>query len=97
LELRDGSLSAWPSGSLHDAELYRNLKPQQASRALNALRDIGVVERARQGRWYVIDPVLRRYLAERRVEPLSFLRTAFDVSERSDEASFGSGAITRDE
>ncbi|MGZ6667885.1 MAG: AAA family ATPase [Solirubrobacteraceae bacterium] len=80
-----------------DAELYRNLKPQQASRALNALRDIGVVERVRQGRWYVIDPFLRRYLAERRVEPLSFLRTAFDVSETSDAASFGPGAATGDE
>ena len=64
-----------------EAELYRNLKPQQASRALNALRDIGVVERARQGRWYVIDPMLRRYLAGRRVEPLSFTRNAFDVAE----------------
>jgi DNA-binding transcriptional ArsR family regulator len=64
-----------------DAELYRNLKPQQASRALNALRDIGVVDRARQGRWYVTDPLLRRYLKGRRIEPLSFVRAAFDVSE----------------
>jgi DNA-binding transcriptional ArsR family regulator len=64
-----------------DAELYRNLKPQQASRALNALRDIGVVERARQGRWYVIDPLLRHYLASRRVEPLSFVRSNFDIAE----------------
>jgi hypothetical protein len=67
-----------------DAELYQALKPQQAARALNALRDIGVVERARQGRWYVVDPLLRRYLAARRVEPLSF--AAFDVSEVSDHA-----------
>ena len=51
-----------------DAELHRDLKPQQASRALNALRDIGVVERARHGRWYVIDPLLRRYLAQRRLD-----------------------------
>ena len=80
-----------------DAELYRDLKPQQASRALNALRDIGVVERAGQGRWYVIDPLLRRYLAQRRVEPLSLLRTAFDVSETSDAASFGAGGVTGDE
>jgi hypothetical protein len=57
------------------AELYQGLKPQQASRALNALRDIGVVERAGQANWYVIDPLLRRYLATRRVEPLTFLRT----------------------
>jgi hypothetical protein len=70
-----------------DAELYRNLKPQQASRALNALRDIGVTERARQGRWYIVDPLLRRYLASRRVEPLSFVRAALDVVEVSDHAN----------
>jgi hypothetical protein len=58
------------------AELYQGLKPQQASRALGALRDIGVVERAGQASWYVIDPLLRRYLATRRVEPLTFLRAA---------------------
>jgi DNA-binding transcriptional ArsR family regulator len=80
-----------------DAELYRNLKPQQASRALNALRDIGVVERARQGRWYVIDPLLRRYLAGRRVEPLSFTRNAFDVVEVSDHASVSIEPGRRDE
>jgi hypothetical protein len=56
------------------AGLYRGLKPQQASRALNALRDVGVVEHAGQAKWYVIDPLLRRYLATRRVEPLTFLR-----------------------
>ncbi len=61
------------------AELYHGLKPQQASRALNALRDIGVVERAGQASWYVVDPLLRRYLATRRVEPLTFLRTAEDT------------------
>jgi DNA-binding transcriptional ArsR family regulator len=70
-----------------DAELYRNLRPQQASRALNALRDIGVIERARQGRWYVVDPLLRRYLAARRVEPLSFIRSAFDAVEVADSAT----------
>lgn len=56
-----------------DAELYRGLKPEQASRALNGLRNIGAIERAGQGQWYVIDPLLRRYLATRRVEPLTFL------------------------
>jgi hypothetical protein len=60
------------------AELYQGLKPQQASRALNALRNIGVVEHAGQASWYVIDPLLRRYLAMRRVEPLTFVRTAHD-------------------
>jgi hypothetical protein len=69
-----------------DAELYRNLKPQQASRALNALRDIGVVERARQRRWYIVDPLLRRYLAARRVEPLSFVSTPSAIVEVPDEA-----------
>lgn len=67
-----------------DAELYQALKPQQAARALNALRDIGVVERARQGKWYVVDPLLRRYLAGRRVEPLSF--AALDVIDVFDHA-----------
>lgn len=51
------------------AELYRGLKPQQASRALNALRGLGVVERAGRASWYVTDPLLRRYFAARRVEP----------------------------
>jgi hypothetical protein len=55
------------------AELYQGLKPQQASRALNSLRDAGVVERAGQASWYVIDPLLRRYLAARRVEPVRFV------------------------
>jgi hypothetical protein len=57
------------------AELYRGLRPQQASRALNALRDLGVVEHAGQASWHVVDPLLRRYLAALRVEPLSFVRT----------------------
>jgi uncharacterized protein len=77
-----------------DAELYRNLRPQQASRALNALRDIGVVVRARQGRWHVVDPLLRRYLAARRVEALSFVASAFDVVEVSDRASVSIEAAT---
>jgi hypothetical protein len=62
------------------AELYQGLKPQQASRALNALRNIGVVERAGQASWYVLDPLLRRYLAMRRVEPLTFVRTSHDTA-----------------
>jgi hypothetical protein len=69
------------------AELYQDLKPQQASRALNALRDIGVVERAGQASWYVIDPLLRRYLATRRVEPLTFMRTAHDELSINDAAT----------
>ena len=56
------------------AELYQGLKPQQAARALNALRDAGVAERAGRGQWYIVDPLLRRYLEGRRVEPLSFAR-----------------------
>ena len=55
------------------AELYTDLRPQQASRGLAALHDRGLVARGdRQGQWTVIDPLLRRYLAGRRVEPLSF-------------------------
>jgi DNA-binding transcriptional ArsR family regulator len=58
------------------AELYSDLKPQQASRGLAALRDRGLIARGeRQGQWTVLDPLLRRYLASRRVEPLSFVRS----------------------
>jgi hypothetical protein len=77
------------------AELYQALKPQQAARALNALRDIGVVERKRQASWYVVDPLLRRYLATRRVEPLSFVRAASDVVLVSDVATTASADIRR--
>jgi DNA-binding transcriptional ArsR family regulator len=69
------------------AELYANLKPQQASRGLAALRDHGLIAAgARQGQWTVIDPLLRRYLAARRVEPLSFVRSASDAIAVSDHA-----------
>jgi hypothetical protein len=43
---------------------------------LNALRDVGVIERAGQGDWHVIDPLLKRYLAARRLEALSLIRAA---------------------
>ncbi len=57
------------------AELYAGLRPQQASRGLAALHDRGVIVRASgRGEWRVVDPLLRRYLAGRRVEPLSFIR-----------------------
>jgi len=70
------------------AELYTDLKPQQASRGLAALLDRGLVTRGeRQGRWTVIDPLFRRYLASRRVEPLSFVRAASDTLTISDSAS----------
>ncbi len=53
------------------AELYRDLRPQEAARALGKLRDIGVIDRnGESGQWFVVDPLLRRYLAGRRVEPL---------------------------
>jgi hypothetical protein len=69
------------------AELYASLKPQQASRGLAALRDHGLIAPgARQGQWTVVDPLLRRYLAARRVEPLSFVRWASDSIAISDEA-----------
>lgn len=60
------------------AELYQGMKPQQASRALGALRDIGVIERAGHASWHVVDPLLRRYLLLRRVEPLTFMRAGFE-------------------
>jgi hypothetical protein len=58
------------------SELYRDMRPQQAARTLDALRDIGVIDRGEQmGHWLVIDPLLRRYLTARRLEPLSFGRS----------------------
>jgi hypothetical protein len=45
------------------APAYADLRPQQAARALKALGDRGIVARGeRQGEWFVIDPLLRRYL-----------------------------------
>jgi uncharacterized protein len=70
------------------AELYADLKPQQAARALRALHDRGIVGRGdRKGGWFVVDPLLRRYLAARRVEPLSFVRAVQDSLAVSDAAS----------
>jgi uncharacterized protein len=70
------------------AELYTNLKPQQASRGLAALHDRGrIAQGGRHGQWTVIDPLLRRYLAARRIEPLSFVRSVSDSLSISDEAS----------
>jgi hypothetical protein len=58
------------------SELYRDMRPQQAARTLDALRDIGVIDRGEQmGHWLVVDPLLRRYLTARRIEPLSFSRS----------------------
>ena len=69
------------------AELYANLKPQQASRGLAALHDHGLIAPgARHGQWTVIDPLFRRYLAARRVEPLSFVRSISDTIAFSDHA-----------
>jgi len=54
------------------AELYEGLRPQQAARGLAALRDGGIVDKGpRSGHWFVVDPLLRRYLSGRRVEPLN--------------------------
>ena len=70
------------------AELYAGLKPQQAARALSALEDRGIVSRGgRKGDWFVIDPLLRRYLAGQRVEPLSFVRAVHDSVTVRDAAS----------
>lgn len=46
-----------------DEALYAGLAPQTASRALEALRDAGIVERTGR-RWRIIDPLLRTYLAD---------------------------------
>ena len=45
--------------------LYEGIAPQNARRALKGLRDAGIVEATgRRGGWVVLDPLLRRYLAE---------------------------------
>ncbi len=68
-----------------DAELYAGLKPQQASRGLAVLHDRGLIERgSRRGEWTVIDPLLRRYLASRRVEPLTIAGSARVTLTRKD-------------
>lgn len=61
------------------AELYKGLRPAQASRALSALSDIGIVEHTGRASWHVIDPLLRRYLAAHRIEPLTLIRAAHDT------------------
>ncbi len=54
------------------SELYADLQPEQASRALNHLRDIGVIDRGdKHGQWFLTDPLLRRYLVERGTEPFN--------------------------
>lgn len=61
------------------AQLYADLKPQQAARGLAALHNHGLIVRGeRPGRWIVNDPLLRRYLAGRRVETLPSARPADD-------------------
>ncbi len=70
------------------SELYANLQSEQASRALNSLRDIGVIDRGdKHGQWLLTDPLLRRYLAARRVEPLNFTRSTTDELGLRDSAS----------
>jgi hypothetical protein len=50
------------------SELYARLRPEQAARALNSLRDIGIIDHGpRPGQWFLTDPLLRRYLAARLV------------------------------
>jgi len=45
--------------------LYEGIAPQNARRALKGLRDAGIVEATgRRGGWVVLDPLVRRYLAE---------------------------------
>jgi len=51
-----------------DAELYEDLRPQQAARALNSLRNLGAIEHGEaHGQWFLIDPLFRRYLSRRRL------------------------------
>jgi DNA-binding IclR family transcriptional regulator len=40
------------------------LEAKTATRAVNALRDAGLIEQHGRGDWQVTDPLLRRYLTE---------------------------------
>jgi len=56
---------------------------------LSALEDRGIVSRStRKGDWFVIDPLLRRYLAGQRVEPLSFARAVHDLRQRREDGGW---------
>jgi hypothetical protein len=47
----------------HGANLYADLAPQNARRAVDALHNAGIVQRGeRTGTWAITDPLLRRYL-----------------------------------
>jgi hypothetical protein len=43
--------------------LPRRIQPGARDRVLKLLRDAGIVEHRSRGRWQVIDPLLRHYLA----------------------------------
>ena len=43
---------------------YPGLEAKTATRAVNALRDAGLIEQHGWGDWQVTDPLLRRYLTE---------------------------------
>ena len=46
----------------------RRVQPGARDRALKLLRDAGILEHESHGRWRVIDPLLRHYLAS--LDPL---------------------------
>ena len=48
--------------------LPRRIQPGVRDRVLKLLRDAGIVEHQSRGRWRVIDPLLRHYLAS--LDPL---------------------------
>jgi hypothetical protein len=43
---------------------YGDLETKTAQRAVNALRDAGIIESSGRGAWRITDPLLRRYLAD---------------------------------
>ena len=43
---------------------YPGIESKTATRAVNSLRDAGIIERRGRGDWRVTDPLLRRYLAD---------------------------------
>jgi hypothetical protein len=55
---------AGPHRVSHSQRAYPGLEAKTATRAVNALRDAGLIEQRGRGDWQVTDPLLRRYLTE---------------------------------
>lgn len=62
-----GSIEGHPRTTMLIAQHTHMQAIEELRRALNALRDAGVIEHAGRGSWEAPDPLLRRYLCARRI------------------------------